>query len=121
MTNTNNEYNFELQPGFSKPRQVAELAHRILVKFKEMELPDDFDQQLAVLCTDLSDCRSASKDLENKLKILLNEDHGWDSIGEILVDIRSIIDHLDRHVKSVKKPINMITNFSYSESERKKL
>ena len=94
MTNTNNEYNFELQPGFSKPRQVAELAHRILVKFKEMELPDDFDQQLAVLCTDLSDCWSASKDLENKLKILLNEDHGWDSIGEILVDIRSIIDHL---------------------------
>ena len=121
MTNTNNEYNFELQPGFSTPRQVAELAHRILVKFKEMELPDDFDQQLAVLCTDLSDCWSASKDLENKLKILLNEDHGWDSIGEILVDIRSIIDHLDRHVKSVKKPINMITNFSYSESERKKL
>ena len=115
----NNEYNFELQPGLSKPRQVAELAHNILVKFKEMELPDHLDDQLAILCTDLSDFWSASKDLENKLLILLNEEHEWGSIGETLVDIRSIIDHLDRHVKSVKKPINIITNFSYSESEKK--
>ena len=118
---TNNEYNFELQPGYNKPREVAELAHKILVKFKEMELPDDFDEQLGILSTDLSDFWSASKDLENKLRILLNEEHQWDSIGETLVDIRSIIDHFDRHVKSVKKPINTITNFSYSESERKKI
>ena len=115
---SNIEHNLELQPGLTKPRQVAELAHKILVKFKEMELPDHLDDELGVLCTDLADFWSASKDLESKLQILLNQEHKWDSIGEILVDLRIIVDHLERHVKSVKRPINTITSFSYYQSEK---
>ena len=44
-----------VEPDLALARQTAQRAHAVIVKLKEMGLPDDLDGDLASLSTDLGD------------------------------------------------------------------
>ena len=100
-------------PKLNRARQTANVAHGVVIRFKEMGLPESFDAELASLCTDLGDLWSASEALSETLQAMVEARDGWNAVGDSLVDIRSGIDHMDWHVKSVKRPLTRITHYAY--------
>ena len=102
-----------LGPQLNRARQTANVAHGVVIRFKEMGLPESLDAELASLCTDLGDLWSASEALSETLQAMVEARDGWDAVGDSLVDIRSGIDHMAWHVKSVKRPLTRITHYAY--------
>ena len=88
------------------------MAHGVLVKLKELGLPEDLDEALGRLCTDLGDLWSAQKILTDQLQSFLKSDE-WSDVGDNLVDLRSSLDHMAWHMKSVRGPMSQITLFAY--------
>ena len=43
------------EANLAQARQRSVMAHRILIKLKEMGLPENLDEELSKLCTDLGD------------------------------------------------------------------
>ena len=89
------------------------MAHSVLVKLKEMGLPEDLDEELASLSTDLGDLWSAERALVDCLDSFLKSSDDWESVGDSLVDVRSSVDHIAWHITSVRRPLNRITQFAY--------
>jgi len=104
-----------LGPQLNRARQTASVAHGVVIRFKEMGLPETLDAELASLCTDLGDLWSASEALSEHLQTLVGTTADWEAIGDALVDIRSDIDHLAWHLKSVKRPLARITHYAYRQ------
>ena len=96
-----------------RARQTANVSHGVVIRFKEMGLPEAMDGDLASLCTDLGDLWSASRSLTERLEEMLSSPAGWRSTGDSLVDIRSGIDHIDWHLKSVRRPLTRTTHYAY--------
>ena len=94
-------------------RQAAIMAHNIVIKFKEMGLPEELDSDLASLCTDLGDIWSAQNTLNNLLENFFKSPREWGSVGDQLVDMRACIDHIDWHLKSIRRPMNNLTHHAY--------
>ena len=90
------------------------MAHGVLVRLKELGLPNDMDETLGQLCTDLGDLWSAQKTLTDQLESFLGSDD-WNSAGDNLVDLRSSLDHVAWHMKSVRRPMAQITRFAYKK------
>jgi hypothetical protein len=88
------------------------MAHAVLVKLKELGLPEDLDEVLGRLCTDLGDLWNAQRTLTDQLEAFLSSDE-WNAAGDNLVDLRSSIDHMAWHVKSVRRPMAQITRYAY--------
>lgn len=106
----------ELKPDLDRARQTANLAHGVVVKLKEMGLPQDLDRELASLSTDLGDLWSAQKAMAARLKGFLKPPHDWEAVGDSLVDLRANIDHMAWHLKSVHRPLTQITRFAYRKA-----
>jgi hypothetical protein len=102
-----------ISANLSQAQQNSVMAHRILVKFKEMDLPEELDKELSKLCTDLGDMWSAQMVFTEKLSELLEVEMDWAMAGDYLADIKSQIDHIAWHVESVMDPIIKIAEYAY--------
>ena len=109
------DFKFNVFANFAQARQNAEMAHRILIKFKEMDLPESLDEELSKLCTDLGDMGSAQLLFTEKLDELLKSETDWNMIGDYLTDLKAHIDHMSWHAKSVENPIIKIAEFAYGK------
>ena len=104
------------EPDLEQARQTANLAHEVVIKFKEMGLPQTLDEELASLSTDLGDLWSAHQVLAERLKSFLETSADWQTSGECLVDLRANIDHIAWHLKSVRRPLNRIARYAYRQA-----
>ena len=106
-----------MAPDRAQARRTALIAHGVITKFKEMGLPDDFDEDLAVLGTDLADIWIAEKRLSEQMEQLSGSSKDWGVVGDQLVDLRVGIDHLAWHVKSVRRSMTKIARFAYKKAD----
>ena len=104
-----------IDPNLDQARQTALLAHKILVKFQEMQLPEKYWEELAKLSTDISDMVSAKESILSNLDTLINSSSDWETIGQILVDINSHIDHVMWHTENIQTPLKNLTNFAFAQ------
>jgi hypothetical protein len=104
-------------PNLYQARRRSELAHRVLVKLKTLGLSDDQDDALATLCTDIGDLWSSQLVFLEILNRFLEKSDNWDSIGDDLVDMLSNVEHISWHIDSLKKPLETLAQYSYSESK----
>ena len=102
-----------MEPDLEQARKAANLAHEVVIKLKEMGLPQTLDEELASLSTDLGDLWSAQKALAERLESFLDAPNDWRASGECLVDLRANIDHIAWHLKSVKRPLYRIAQYAY--------
>jgi hypothetical protein len=108
-----------VKPNKAQARQTALMAHAVLTKFKEMGLPDEYDAELAAVCTDLGDLWGAQKALNTQLENLLEGPAEWADVGDALVDLRSTVGHLAWHTESVVEPIETLSRFAYDNASSK--
>ena len=92
------------------------MAHGVVIKLKELGLPDGLDDDLALLSTDLGDLWSAQKALVDRLDGLLRSAQDWEAVADHLVDLRATVDHIEWHIKSVRRPMNRIARFAYRKA-----
>ncbi len=96
------------------------MAHGVVIKFKEMGLPEELDPELASLSTDLGDLWGAqhalTAQLESFLKPPPNPPKDWRSVGDHPADLKSSIEHMAWHVNSIRRPLNRIANFAYRKA-----
>ena len=105
-----------IEPDLDRARQAALLAHGVVIKFKEMGLPEELDPELASLSTDLGDLWSAQHSLTAQLESFLKQAEDWRSVGDHLADMKSSIEHMAWHVSSIRRPLNRIANFAYRKA-----
>jgi hypothetical protein len=104
-----------LPPNYDMGRLRAEHAHNILIKMKELGLPESFDDSLASLCTDVADLISAlNKVTLISEKITAKNTDQWESVAECLADMLAEIEHIDWHTSSIKNPLKEIAEYSYN-------
>lgn len=103
----------ELQVDVDGARETALRAHAVIVKLKELGLPQHLDADLARLSTDLSDLCHAEIVLGKQLQSLLESSADWQNIGDCLTDLRTTLDHIGWHVQSARTPAKSIAMFAY--------
>lgn len=117
MPGTKGSHDVEkLEPRLDLARQKSHVAHGVVVRFKEMGLPERFDEDLASLSTDLGDLWAAQEALSDQVEGLVRSGTDWQGVADILADVRSGVDHVAWHMKSVRKPLNRIATYAYSEA-----
>jgi len=107
-----------VQPDLAQARRTALMAHGIVVKLKEMGLPESLDEELAALSTDLGDLWGAQKVLADRLERFVKSPGDWETVGDYLVDLRATIDHINTHGKSVRRPMDRVARFAYREASK---
>ena len=107
-----------MQPDLRNARQTAVTAHSVVIKLKEMGLPEDYDGELALLSTDLGDLWSAQKELAARLDGLVAAPDDWATLGDSLVDLRATVDHISWHVDSIREPMTRLTEYAYNRAEQ---
>ena len=120
-SNYGNDNKEGLEPDITRARRTALVAHDVVIKLKEMGLPENLDKELACLSTDLGDLWSAQKEFIERLECFLQSPRDWETVGDHLVDLRSSIDHIGWHLNSVRRPLTRITQFAYRKSHKSKL
>lgn len=106
-----------VQPNIERARRAALVAHDVVIKLKESGLPVDLDADLGALSADLGDLWGAQQELAERLEGLTRSPGRWGSIGDYLVDLRTTIDHIGAHARSVRRPMTRITRFAYRTAE----
>ena len=107
----------EIAPDLPHARQTALMAHAIVIRLKEMGLPEELDDDLGTLCTDLGDIWAAHKTLSTRLDDLVESANDWESIADCLVDLRAAIDHIGTHVETAGEPIDRVARYAYEQVE----
>ncbi len=107
----------EQPPALEQARRASVVAHSVVIKLKEMGLPDEMDEDLSKFCTDLGDLWSAQITLVSQVEKFLKAPHDSDTAGDHLVDLKATIDHMAWHLKAIGQPMDNITNWAYSQSE----
>ena len=105
-----------IEPDLNRARQRALMAHEVVIKLKEMNLPEELDGELASLSTDLGDLWGAQAVLADDLESFLKSPPDWASVGAALVDLRVAIDHIGWHVNSVRRPMTRVTRYAYKRA-----
>ncbi len=103
----------ELSPDLEQARRNSSMAHQVVIKLKEAGLPEDFDEDLASLSTDLGDLWGAQKALAERLEAFVRSPHDWETLGDYLMDLKASIDHIAWHLSSVQRPLDRIARFAY--------
>ena len=111
------DQHLDRNPEVVQARRAAIMAHSVVIKLKEMGLPDDLDGQLSRLCTDLGDLWSAQNTLARQVEAFLKAPDDWDAVGDTLVDLRTTIDHMAWHMKDIRRPMGHITRWVYRQSD----
>jgi hypothetical protein len=104
-----------LEANKGRARVAALKAHSVVIRLKEMGLPEELDGELAALSTDLGDLWSAQEALAERMERFVSSSGGWESVGDSLVDLRATIDHMAWHLNSVRRPMNRITSYAYRQ------
>ena len=107
----------DLSPNLNQAQQTALMAHAVVIRLKEMGLPDDMDGELGNVCTDLADVWAAQKMLSERLEYLTQSARTWDDIGDCLVDLKAVVEHMSTHVESVKGPIERLATYAYERAD----
>jgi hypothetical protein len=94
------------------------MAHAVVIKLKEMGLPEELDSELATLSTDLGDLWGAQKEMSRRLESFVKSRGSWDEVGDDLVDFRTAIDHIEWHTRSVKRAMNRLTRYAYKRADK---
>ncbi|MCH8826756.1 MAG: hypothetical protein J4N64_01525 [Chloroflexi bacterium] len=108
----------ELDADVQQARRNSVMAHSVVIMFKEMGLPQDMDDDLASVCTDLGDLWGAQKEFADRLQGMLKAERGWDMVGDALTDLRASIDHVAWHLKSVREPLTRIAEYAYGQADQ---
>ncbi len=111
------DQHLEQPPALEQARRASVVAHSIVVKLKEMGLPDEMDEDLSKFCTDLGDLWSAQITLASQVERFLKSPHDFAAAGDQLVDLRATIDHMAWHLKVIGQPMDNITNWAYNQAE----
>lgn len=106
----------DLAPDLANARQTASMAHAVVIRLKEMGLPEELDEALGVLCTDLGDIWGAQKALAARLEYLIDHADDWEAVADCLVDIRAAVDHLRTHVETARDPIDRVARYAYGQA-----
>lgn len=109
------EHTNDLEPDLSQARQTALMAHAIVIRLKEMGLPEELDEVLGTVSTDLADIWAAQKALSARLNYLVNHADDWESVADCLVDLNATIDHISTHVETVREPIRRLAEYAYQQ------
>ena len=107
----------EMEADLNQARRTSVMAHNVVIRLRELGLPDTLDAELASVSTDLGDLWGAQKEFTDLLHDMLKTSHDWDSIGDSLVDMRSSIDHIAWHLESIREPITKLAEYAYSQSD----
>mgnify|MGYP001187976627 CR=1 FL=1 len=106
----------DLEPDKMKSQRAALMAHAAVVKLKKMGLPPDLDEQLSLLSTDLAHLYNAQEELGVRIENFLKSDSDWQDLGDDLVDMRVIIDHLFGHASSIRRPLRRLAQYAYKNA-----
>ena len=107
-----------LEPNFLQAQNTANLAHRIVVKLKEVGLPDEFDDIIGDISTSLADLYSINNDVSSLVEKLVNDPSGWESLANTIIDLKSTIEHMDAHVHQFGRAANKVARFAYREADK---
>ena len=106
-----------LEPDMARARMTAVMAHNVVIKLKEMGLPDRLDEDLARLSTDLGDLWNAQHQLAARVESFLKSEGDWDATADSLVDLKAVLDHMGWHLSSAQRPITRIARFAYQQAD----
>ena len=101
----------------ARARMTAVMAHNVVIKLKEMGLPDRLDDDLARLSTDLGDLWNAQRQLASRVESFLKSGDDWEATADSLVDLKAVLDHMGWHLSSAQRPITRIARFAYSQAD----
>jgi len=104
-----------LEPDLAQARQTALMAHAVVIRLKEMGLPEELDEALGTVSTDLGDIWAAQKVLSARLDYLVEHADDWESVADCLVDLRAAIDHISTHVATLQEPIEQLAQYAYEQ------
>ena len=105
------------EPNVAQARRNALKAHDVVIKLKEMGLPEGLDKELARLSTDLGDLWGANRLLSEQLDLFLEATPEWGELGDRMADIRASVDHMAWHLKSIRGPLTRVTTYAYKNSD----
>lgn len=111
------ERHLEREPGLEQARRASVMAHSVVIKLKEMGLPEELDGELSQFCTDLGDLWSAQASLARQVEGLLKGADDWEVVGDGLVDIGSTIEHIAWHMQGVREPMAKIAEYAYERGD----
>ncbi|MFL2756764.1 MAG: hypothetical protein ACJ0BE_05860 [Dehalococcoidia bacterium] len=115
MSESNDQ--LHIQPNLLQARQKSVMAHKILVKFQEMGLPIDMNDEVANLAISLGDIWNSHLALTEEMQKLIDECEDWESIANSLTDMYTHIDHVEWHINGIKDLIFKVSKYSYDNSE----
>lgn len=107
----------EIEADLNQARRNSLMAHSVVIMMKEMGLPQDMDEDLASVSTDLGDLWGAQQEFTDTLQTMLKADRSWDMVGDALTDLRAHIDHVAWHLQSVREPLTRIAEFAYGQDD----
>ena len=107
----------EMEADLNQARRTAVMAHNVVIRLRELGLPDTLDAELASVSTDLGDLWGAQKEFTDHLHSMLKTSHDWDSVGDSLVDMRASIEHIAWHLESIREPLTRLAEYAYSQSQ----
>ncbi len=105
-----------LHDDVSQARLNALKAHAVVVKLKEMGLPDTLDDHLARLSTDLGDLWAAGGRLSEQLDLFLAAPPDWGEVGDRMADIKASADHIAWHLDSLEDSLDRIALHAYERA-----
>ena len=108
----------EIEADLNQARRTAVMAHNVVIRMRELGLPDTLDTELASVSTDLGDLWGAQKEFTDHLHNMLKASHDWDSVGDSLVDMRASIEHIAWHLDSIREPLTKLAEYAYSQSDQ---
>lgn len=116
LTEHNEHIHGDSEPNLNRARQMANVAHSIVIKLKEMGLPEEMDQELASLSTDFGDLWAACSEFNELLQSFARAPQEWEIVADHLVDLKSSMQHLAWHLESVREPVEKVALFAYEQN-----
>jgi len=92
------------------------MAHAVVIRLKELGLPEELDETLGTMSTDLGDIWGSQRNFAERLKDMVEGDANWNAIGDCLVDLKAAVDHIAVHVDSVREPIERLAEYAYEQA-----
>ena len=105
----------EIEADLTQARRTSIMAHSVVIMLQEMGLPQDMNDDLSSVCTDLGDIWGAQQEFTDRLQNMIKADRSWEMVGDALTDLRASMDHVAWHLKSVREPLTRIAEFAYGQ------
>ena len=105
----------EREPDLAQARRAALMAHQVIVKLKEMGMPDEMDEPLSQFGTDLGDLWSAQSVLAKQLESFMKHAGDWSAVGDGLGDMQATVEHMARHIQNIRAPMERVALWAYEQ------